>query len=406
MAISFPDTVSAAVEVPGGALRADPGSNRQSQTVITGNDCRTCPAVKSRQSKDDDFHTVLVWMIGGINSQFLQTPAIDTTKTAPTPAATWTDAGSAADSRGIGSPVEGAGAAAGSAMGDKSAPSTVSQDAAGASYAVTSADSAGVGTPEGPIRIQAQSDQENVNPESTTSESTSPSTLPTTLAAPVSRLSNDGESASENSDSVLSVLRSLLFVSERPVSQALSMTVPGLNAIESKTLSGTDTLAAAFELNPESAVQPLSIPVLSQTIESMIRPVRNCRVSAAVDNSGFRHSRELHSGDGMSSNSVPGGNVQLNAANSTSEVATPVSGEVRQPLSHQVSQAIMQHIENHSVRSSDSLTVRLDPPELGEMSIELSKTLDGLAVRVTAREAVTMRMLLTRGHEPESHLQS
>lgn len=143
---------------------------------------------------------------------------------------------------------------------------------------------------------------------------------------------------------------------------------------------------------------------MSQTIESMIRPVRNCRLSAAAENSGLRHRHELHSGDGMSSNSGPGVVVQLDAANTSSEVATPVSGEVRQPLSYQVSQAIIQHIQGHKVRSSDSLTVRLDPPELGEMSIELSKTEDGLAVRVTAREAVTMDMLLTRGHEIESHL--
>ena len=38
------------------------------------------------------------------------------------------------------------------------------------------------------------------------------------------------------------------------------------------------------------------------------------------------------------------------------------------------------------------------------MTIELSKTLEGLAVRVTAREAVTMDMLFARGQEIESQL--
>lgn len=64
----------------------------------------------------------------------------------------------------------------------------------------------------------------------------------------------------------------------------------------------------------------------------------------------------------------------------------------------------MEHIERNGVRSNDTLSVRLDPPELGEMTIELSKTNEGLAVRVTAREAVTMDMLFARGQEIESHL--
>jgi hypothetical protein len=38
------------------------------------------------------------------------------------------------------------------------------------------------------------------------------------------------------------------------------------------------------------------------------------------------------------------------------------------------------------------------------MVIELSKSKEGLSVRVTAREAVTMDMLLARGSEIESHL--
>ena len=65
---------------------------------------------------------------------------------------------------------------------------------------------------------------------------------------------------------------------------------------------------------------------------------------------------------------------------------------------------MLHHIEHSGVRSNDSLTVRLAPPELGEMRIELSKTVDGLAVRVTACEALTMDMLLARGQEIESQL--
>ena len=64
----------------------------------------------------------------------------------------------------------------------------------------------------------------------------------------------------------------------------------------------------------------------------------------------------------------------------------------------------MDHVERNGVRQNDSLSVRLDPPELGEMTIQLSKTHEGLVVRVTAREAVTMEMLFARGQEIESQL--
>lgn len=74
------------------------------------------------------------------------------------------------------------------------------------------------------------------------------------------------------------------------------------------------------------------------------------------------------------------------------------------PLSAQVSRAVMEHIERQGIRRNDSVTVRLDPPELGEMTIRLSQTHEGLAVRVTAREAITMDMLFARGQEIESHL--
>lgn len=74
------------------------------------------------------------------------------------------------------------------------------------------------------------------------------------------------------------------------------------------------------------------------------------------------------------------------------------------PLSAQVSRAVMEHVERQGIRQNDSVTVRLDPPELGEMTIRLSQTHEGLAVRVTAREAITMDMLFARGQEIESHL--
>lgn len=98
--------------------------------------------------------------------------------------------------------------------------------------------------------------------------------------------------------------------------------------------------------------------------------------------------------------------VALASASTPTDLTSTVTAEVRQPLSAQVSRAVLEHLERGSTAETDRLTVRLDPPELGEMTIELSKTKDGLAVRVTAREAVTMDMLLSRGSEIEQHLKS
>lgn len=86
------------------------------------------------------------------------------------------------------------------------------------------------------------------------------------------------------------------------------------------------------------------------------------------------------------------------------DLTTSVTSEMRQPLSSQVSRAVMEHLERRTTAESDTITVQLDPPDLGEMVIELSKSKEGLSVRVTAREAVTMDMLLARGSEIENQL--
>ncbi|MBL8816032.1 MAG: flagellar hook-length control protein FliK [Planctomyces sp.] len=93
------------------------------------------------------------------------------------------------------------------------------------------------------------------------------------------------------------------------------------------------------------------------------------------------------------------------AGSSASATGTSLlTDTIRQPLSTQVSQAIYQHLYLNRERDNSSMTVRLDPPELGELVIRLSRTDDGLAVRVSAREPVTMDMLLARGEEIESNL--
>jgi hypothetical protein len=86
------------------------------------------------------------------------------------------------------------------------------------------------------------------------------------------------------------------------------------------------------------------------------------------------------------------------------DLTSSVTSEMRQPLSSQVSRAVLEYVERRTTADSDTITVRLDPPDLGEMVIELSKSKEGLSVRVTAREAVTMDMLLARGSEIETQL--
>ncbi len=94
------------------------------------------------------------------------------------------------------------------------------------------------------------------------------------------------------------------------------------------------------------------------------------------------------------------------ASGIASTLTSSVQAEIREPLSSQAARAILTHLETKSNDEPETLTVRLDPPELGEMTIELSKTREGLAVRVTARESVTMDMLLARGQEIEQHLKN
>ncbi len=80
------------------------------------------------------------------------------------------------------------------------------------------------------------------------------------------------------------------------------------------------------------------------------------------------------------------------------------SADLRMPLSTQLSTAVVVLLRNEAASRDSSMTLRLDPPELGELTIHLSRSEDGIAVRVTAREPVTMDMLLARGDEIQDRL--
>ena len=164
----------------------------------------------------------------------------------------------------------------------------------------------------------------------------------------------------------------------------------------------------ALASDPKVMVQSSSFPVASKVNESVVKSVRGRSSSASAfpvgDNSTFSPRVESPAAVAPASDVVRSDAVTPTASHALPDLATSISGEMRPTLSNQVSQAIIAHFERNGVRSNDILSVRLDPPELGEMTIELSKTHEGLAVRVTAREAVTMDMLFARGQEIESHL--
>lgn len=144
----------------------------------------------------------------------------------------------------------------------------------------------------------------------------------------------------------------------------------------------------------ESLQEQLSLPV-DAVVQQDQRPAR-----AAL---GGQES-EVGAGDQIRSN-LKAEREHLPATTfAGNDLPSLATAELRQPLSAQVSRAIVQHFERNADGNAESLTVRLDPPELGELTIELERNQDGLSVRVTAREAVTMDMLLARGSEIETQL--
>ena len=97
--------------------------------------------------------------------------------------------------------------------------------------------------------------------------------------------------------------------------------------------------------------------------------------------------------------------VGASSAAGGASFADVVSSEIRLPVSNQVSQAIYDHVQRNGNVDKSTLTMRLDPPDLGELQISITRTDEGMAIRVTAREQVTMDMLLARGQEIEKQLQ-
>lgn len=113
------------------------------------------------------------------------------------------------------------------------------------------------------------------------------------------------------------------------------------------------------------------------------------------------------SGDATSSSPSPAV-PQLTAQTESPAVATSLSNAnfTSQPLTTQVLTALAQRLSSVVEQTADSLTLRLDPPELGEVDVQFQRLDDGITIRVTAKEAVTMEMLMSRGAEIERLLRN
>ena len=72
---------------------------------------------------------------------------------------------------------------------------------------------------------------------------------------------------------------------------------------------------------------------------------------------------------------------------------------VPQPLTSQVLVAMAQNISVVKEQSSGTLTLRLDPPELGQMEVQFRQGEQGVELRLAARVPETLQMLMARGDE-------
>ncbi len=88
------------------------------------------------------------------------------------------------------------------------------------------------------------------------------------------------------------------------------------------------------------------------------------------------------------------------AVTSTADVSSSAPlVSVPRPLTSQVLMAMAQNLSVIKEQSSGSLTLRLDPPELGEMELRFRQGEQGVELRLAARAPMTLQMLLSRGDE-------
>lgn len=242
-------------------------------------------------------------------------------------------------------------------------------------------------------------------------------------AAPVLKVTKPSDALMTIQADPDDVTEKILSALQRSMESPVSATTSAMGSSSSGVAVGTIATSGQRSNNVSTGTMPGGLPAgtVTQTgIDTAAIASLSATMTQGGDLSGQRNSGSesgssaqqsltsetagVTSSSGNTAASASSAGVVSSSA--TSDFASTVASEVRQPLSAQVSRAVLEHLERGSSSDNDRLTVRLDPPELGEMTIELSKTKDGLAVRVTAREAVTMDMLLARGSEIEQQLKS
>jgi len=89
---------------------------------------------------------------------------------------------------------------------------------------------------------------------------------------------------------------------------------------------------------------------------------------------------------------VGGASFQTTQAD-TGMTTGPTSIDPPADLAQQIANEAVRHAELVKHQGQQRFTMRLDPPELGELEIEMERTVDGISLRVHAVEATTMSMI-------------
>lgn len=93
------------------------------------------------------------------------------------------------------------------------------------------------------------------------------------------------------------------------------------------------------------------------------------------------------------------GSMPVALSSSVDNAASAPLVSVARPMTSQVLVAMVQNLSVIKEQTSGSLTLRLDPPELGEIEMRFRQSEQGVELRLTARAPVTLQMLLSRGDE-------
>jgi len=179
-----------------------------------------------------------------------------------------------------------------------------------------------------------------------------------------------------------------------------------LQSVELVTEAGTSKPMAAatpqLELRPIGQQTPLFAEGALTAFNGQAVPLIAASIDEAIPQSEQNKSIATDISDGDIDTSIR--SVSQGTSTTTATAELPRSFESRVPISQQVVSIVREHLVEITRHGDSSLAFRLDPPELGELLVRVSRSDEGLALKVTVREPVTLEMLLSRGHQIESGL--